>query len=427
MSNGRSKKPSRSSARRTIPDTLVSVKQEDAISLAEQEDYAIDLTMDAYSPPSTSAQDNSNEGGPEEPSQVDDSSHIDLTVDEVVDLTTQTIIDITDDDPSETRKHKLAGEPVPPPDNKVLAQKDDHDSLFDDPKPEPTRRVRFADNEMEHDAPVVNSEAQSPEPRAPPPAQPSAKTTSGRQKTKRGRKRALDCGTEGETVEPPRKMVAFSRGGHTHSLLTAVRGKVVEVNSEGKYRPFDARASAGSALAARTARALNQKGAGDQQDLMPMQIYINQPSIITNPDELEDYDEEEPAEVPPRSVSTSKTENLFTIPSRTPIPDPELDAMRDKWNQVKTPKTYEKSESQSPASLIRSQSYRSDCSSFSTGSVTCRSIAVRTTTVPPPHLKYKNAPSHGSQLLQTPYPVLYCHASGESEANRGSVPSGARS
>ena len=287
-----------------MPDTLVSIKQEDNISLAEQENSPIDLTMDDYSPPSTSAQDNSNEGGPDQPSQVEDPGHIDLTVDEVIDLTTQTTIDISNDDSSEeTQMHKSVGEPAPPdPGNEVLTQKEDsdHDSLFDDPKPEPTRRVRFADNEMEHDAPLVNSEAQSPESRAPP-AQPNTGPMSGRQKPKRGRKRALDCGTERETVERPRKMVAFSREGRTPSLLTAVKGKVVEVSGDGRYRPFDAQASAGSALAARTSRPLNQKGAGDQQGPMPMQIYINQPPIITNPDELEDYeDEEEPAAVPPR-------------------------------------------------------------------------------------------------------------------------------
>jgi hypothetical protein len=271
----------------------VSVKQEDSISLAEQETSPIDLTMEGSSPPSTSVQDT------EHPSQVEDSDHIDLTVDEFIDLTTQTIIDISIDDPSEeTQKHKSVGEPAPPnPHNEVLARKDDsdHDSLFDDPEPEPTRRVRFADNEMEHDTPLINSEAHSPEFRAPPPAQLNIKSTSGHQKTKRGRKRALDCELEGETVEPPRKMVAVSREGHAPSLLTAVKGKVVEVSSNGKYRPFDARASAGSALAAKMAQSLNQKGAGDG----PRPRHINQWPIITNPDELEDYeDEEEPAVVP---------------------------------------------------------------------------------------------------------------------------------
>jgi hypothetical protein len=277
----------------------VSVKQEDSISLAEQDNSPIDLTMEGCSPPSTSVQD------PEQPFQGEDSDHIDLTVDEVIDLTTQTVIDISNDDPSEeTQTHKSAGGSGPPhPDNEVLAPRDDsdHDSLFDDPEPEPTRRVRFADNEMEHDLPLVNSEAHSPESRALSSAQPNMKPTSGRQKTKRGRKRALDCGTEGETVEPPRKKMASSREIRTPSLLTAVKGKVVEVSGDGKYRPFDARASAGSELAARTALHFNQKGTRDQQGPKPLQNYINQPPITTNPDELEDYeDEEEPEIVPPK-------------------------------------------------------------------------------------------------------------------------------
>jgi hypothetical protein len=256
------------------------------------------------SPPGTPVQGDLNEGAAEPLPRTNgiESNHIDPTVDEVVDLTVQTVIDITDDDPSE----EIPAASAPPTqESGELAQMDnsDIDPLFDGPEPEPElvpkRRVRFAAMEVESEAQHTRSGTRSQETRNPLPALPTNVTPgSGRPTIKNGRKRALDFIEDREIVECPRKVVVYEQTGCPRTLLTAVNGKVVERRPDGTGRLFDPSASSGSALAAKLAvvRGSNQMGRLE----MPLEVYILQ-QPVTNPDELEDYEDEEDVAVkPPR-------------------------------------------------------------------------------------------------------------------------------
>jgi len=289
----KSKPGQRPNGRRALPDALVSIKQEETIDPIEVGQAPIDLTSETLS------SDDLSEGAPEPLQDADCSDHIDLTGDDVIDLTITTFIDLSNEDGSKDKgtpwETVLRGGEARVP---ALQSDSDNDSLFGGPEPE---IGADAITHMEWQ-PAIEPEKISPQSRNSRPVRVDRSPTSGHLTTKKGRMRALDFDDEQppnygsrHKVEPPRKKQAIGGMNFVPSVLTAEKGKMVERNREGVYKIFDAKMSAGSALAVKVTNSLVPKdtetGAREGQVLGSTVVLDKNPP--TNPDELEDYEEEE--------------------------------------------------------------------------------------------------------------------------------------
>ena len=301
-----SSKPKKQSRVAAALEELVSLKQEEVIPPIGEEDVLIDLTdIPSPSPPATPIPDDfaaDNWVGDNDGVEFQDSGVIDLTLNDTIDLTKDTVILLDDDDVSVAPSLRQATESYASsvPDREISVQQgdSDNDSLFDGPGLEDEGQKHGENDMLWHLAPnslQSNTQPIQPVQRTVPPTKPSLHTL------KKGRKRALDFDEDasnalpGHATDSPRKKRVAANGAFVPSLLTAERGKVVERGRNGEYRVFDAHSSAGSALAA---KAMQRNEAGDTgsttaQQGVALPGYNTYRQPVIKPEDLEDYEDEE--------------------------------------------------------------------------------------------------------------------------------------
>jgi hypothetical protein len=216
---------------------------------------------------------------------------------EIIDLTTAQVIDLTEDGEVEGGRRN----------NQPHNQDSDQDSLFDGPEGHEDESHGGIDFDQDH-LNWVTSETPTPPVDALSPIAPSTSNAIiAKRIYKRSRPQALDIV---ENRPPPKDKTLHQakkrriEPSNKTSLFTAVRGKVIVKGRDGTTTNFNATTSAGSNLAAKLALEKSLSMSSTTTTPRAESIFSVQTSNssvryapVTNPDDLEDYEDEEQQDI----------------------------------------------------------------------------------------------------------------------------------